>query len=1148
MATLPPQDRGPTTPRNAVPGNAPFFSRLLSFSSQKKQPHDDDVHNRNGNAEGRGGTGKDQEEEEDESNKFHVRSSSASDRWDKESMTSSNHYNNDGDDSALYNDVCGTIDDCMFGLHTAYTPNEETPTLHLHDRVKLPRDYTNLSYTHDWILDGTDDSEGESLLLLDEEVHNNNNNNTSRTQNKKVKRRRKFGDAALDQMLGMLEIENASYTTSGSTTTDDGDGDGESCSPGNDTINSNEYEGGNGGLEEVIEFADFSCFGDDDDDTDGNSTTNITEMKEKLSASEGAFKVDNNLQHDVLYEYENNETQEEESQDVVSNNEKKGSEENISEEEEFGPFIMSPTPYKPPQSIECLVLDLDAELDVTIEKCLQLSPDSSALEENSDASSSSVNDACAQQLMQALSSEEPDLNEPPVEVTPQTRLEKTTYKQPLIMSSTLLETLPIPMPSLSSSPDNDDLVASLTRRIQTYHINHSMNKVGNNSVVQLEDELLEQKLLDTIHNGYFGNGSSHHRNDEECDNDSDHFDSIVLDEILNVPWPFHMIDLNEPILGEEEDSEPSESDESRSSQSTDPLNFDTYVANRLSELDFAAGEVMSCLLSRVSQKTDAINEGVENIFAAELDVTTSLMFSKSSREFLDRAKNGYPTQNCGVHNVVMAGLDVLQFAESKDRLRYLLETVDQISSICNQEAQWREDVNFKIIAPRRFLELVEDTRKLKNLVNGEEVLNHAPSLHTMRERLDKLPDILLGRIEQAVAELFARILSSDNNSSSAFDGYSKEYELLLQSWISCYQLKPDDNRNPVASEWSGCVLKLLCFEASRAFAGSMIDSYRDERIKTPNSDECGVIDDIESQLSLVTFASLDETGLLEELTSRLLVMRLGGGYHSGALASSFFHLCSRLVELMNLYSIILQWHMEFVNKQFATVDTHAISNDASDVGKSACGSSDTKSETKDTVVSSISVDNDSISETSTKDEMNTPQSAGPVPENLEYKSDLTSSVDDIKAVAESIDQIRRVLWKSCEVTLINLIEAYMSQSGDLGAQSGDQHATGNLRLTYDVLLQFTRFSLYFLDNEDGEEECSALKNELSKLYQRHFRSVHIEAMKTTGTLLRHESWHLAPLVLSGDNSKAAVNGSHGGEGNNEKILQTIYEVRLEFYI
>ena len=176
-------------------------------------------------------------------------------------------------------------------------------------------------------------------------------------------------------------------------------------------------------------------------------------------------------------------------------------------------------------------------------------------------------------------------------------------------------------------------------------------------------------------------------------------------------------------------------------------------------------------------------------------------------------------------------------------------------------------------------------------------------------------------------------------------------------------------------------------------------------------------------------------------------------------------------------------------------------------------------------------------------------SSPPVPENLVFRRHpICTTLDLFRAIHKSVNvrHIRRALWKKCEASLINLIELCMLHHGDTGVQFGDStdFGTENLRLTHVVLQQFTSFSSFFHgdDDEDGKEKCSALKSKLSELYQRHLRYVHIEAMKTTGTLLEHEAWQLAPLELPG---RAVGVESEGDNWTNEAVVQSVYQVSRE---
>ena len=275
------------------------------------------------------------------------------------------------------------------------------------------------------------------------------------------------------------------------------------------------------------------------------------------------------------------------------------------------------------------------------------------------------------------------------------------------------------------------------------------------------------------------------------------------------------------------------------------------------------------------------------------------------------------------------------------------------------------------------------------------------------------------------------------------------------------------------------------------------------------------------------------------------MIRLGGGHHSSALSSTFFHLCSRLVELMSLYEVFLQWQNAVIDRW----DKPII--DMSDVNGQPSSVLDDSQSQSNAMVSSMTSDKQSLS--SEDDTLPGEDIQEEIPDNLEFRREVTSSSEEQKTMLSHMKQVRHALWKKSESALINLIEFYTSQCGDLEVQSGDSTdlATQNLHMTHDVLLQFISFSSHFLnDDESGDEQFSALENELAKLHLRHLRSIHIEAMKTTGHLLRHESWHLAPLQLSGGAFKVGANGKSckcDGSGQNctyckNTIIKATYEV------
>lgn len=752
------------TSNEQLTARSPWFTQLLSFSGQRKA-HDPD-------------------EESNQSNSIDqaraIESTFSETERCEQSLSSRVH----------------NVDNSMYGLHTCLETEEEE-----HIDLKL---YKKTCFEHDWVLDGTDSDSSDS------EAENKLNHLVTRP-------RRIFGDSALDNMLGMLEIEN---TSSGSNT-------GENSIPARKSngIDKSECE-----TEEVIDFADFSC-------SDSFDIACDNDIKLGLASGDVLVAKNNNLQNDVLFEYE-------------QSHEYEGEEGSKSVKDPLTQDIASTPGYNLPQSTE--------SLGVTNEKYMSTSYS---------VGFSSHYDNCAHF----------------VDVPKECARKENKHKESLLMSSVLLDMLP--MPDITS----DDPIASLTRRIQNSYKTSKKEKVKMASAKYFRNELIESDLVDTIHSGYYQSTG------DKCD--SKYFNSIILDELLNVPWPFHKIDLSESFI--DEDIDPDLDDREKYHH----ISFDSYISNRLSELDSAAVEIMNCILSRLDQKKEAIDREVKLIFAAELDISTALVFSRSSHELLHRAIKGYKltdsySASADQQNII-SSLEILHNADNRSRLQCLLETIGRVTSIRELEIQWWKDVTVRIKTPRAFQELVNGTKRLKELVCGEEVLNQAFSLSTMRDRISRLSDALMVCVEASLADLFAQILCSAELCPTKFERYFHEYETLLQTWVSCCQLKADDDQYTtqlskssfIADGWSDRILKILCFEVSKSSAYSLIYSHCDEK-----NEDRGSFDDMKAELN-----QIKDDSCLEPVSQRLLVMRLGEGHHTRVLLSVFFQLCSRLVELLNLY-------------------------------------------------------------------------------------------------------------------------------------------------------------------------------------------------------------------------------------------------------
>eukprot|EP00985_Skeletonema_marinoi_P021802 scaffold13581_cov101-Skeletonema_marinoi.AAC.1 len=218
------------------------------------------------------------------------------------------------------------------------------------------------------------------------------------------RRRRLFGDDKLDLMLGMLEIENQEFVSFDEESLDDGsvmDNDG--CN--NDKVGE-EVGVGN--------FADFSK----------------VELRKSLDNEEEEF----------------------------------GSFTAAAPREQHQDFIQtceSGLPYEPPESIGCLVNDITAQLDTTIEECLDISTDNNSVGTNN-ISDCQDDPSASEHLLKQMNQSETILKG-------EQNNRHAMQQQSALMSAVLLKSLPVPMATETFGEGDDALIASLTRRIQKQH-------------------------------------------------------------------------------------------------------------------------------------------------------------------------------------------------------------------------------------------------------------------------------------------------------------------------------------------------------------------------------------------------------------------------------------------------------------------------------------------------------------------------------------------------------------------------------------------------------------------------------------------------------------------------------------------------------
>jgi len=411
------------------------------------------------------------------------------------------------------------------------------------------------------------------------------------------------------------------------------------------------------------------------------------------------------------------------------------------------------------------------------------------------------------------------------------------------------------------------------------------------------------------------------------------------------------------------------------------------------------------------------------------------------------------------------------------------------------------------------------------------------------ERINQLPGVLVCLIEESLAHLFDRILS-DVTSHDKFDGYLAEYKTLLQSWIMCIELRDGEHSNAmewcsaVSTEWSGYILDILCFAVKKAVANAMIDSFTNCENGAASDRDEDLIKESRRKLRRMRFKSRDESDL-ESLSQKLLLTGAGGTFNCTALSLTFFHLSSRIVELLVFYDVTCQWQHTMITSESGEVQEPEYFAD------DECNQDETAQSIllARASVSTVSSKEDSaaslLSNEASEEEAASSVKYKPLPSRIAFKQNKVSSLDWAQTIAQSVGCIRHALWKYCEESLIHVVESFSPDAMGLGCHHlgrGVDATTSSLHLTYDTFQQFAAFSKHFNGDTADDTLCDTLKHSLWKLYRSHLRSVHFEAMKNTGSFLRQESWQLSSINIS-RNGKVI-------DGKSDREVGALYEVSL----
>jgi hypothetical protein len=131
----------------------------------------------------------------------------------------------------------------------------------------------------------------------------------------------------------------------------------------------------------------------------------------------------------------------------------------------------------------------------------------------------------------------------------------------------------------------------------------------------------------------------------------------------------------------------------------------------------------------------------------------------------------------------------------------------------------------------------------------------------------------------------------------------------------------------------------------------------------------------------------------------------------------------------------------------------------------------------------------------------------------------------MQAIHSDLQQLRQFIWHHCEGTLLRLLREYLSLSTACNLFDGrdDKLWSQDLQCLSQVLALADHFlslrSLFFekpeiTRNELSDKQSSELHEGLKDLFLRHLRSVHVEAMNSTGRVLCNETWIFESMELS----------------------------------
>ncbi len=399
----------------------------------------------------------------------------------------------------------------------------------------------------------------------------------------------------------------------------------------------------------------------------------------------------------------------------------------------------------------------------------------------------------------------------------------------------------------------------------------------------------------------------------------------ILDLLQSLPWENKWWD------NKEEDIQPCKDETNTEEFSI--IQVDNFLTEKLSLLDEVSDEVTNELLFHIKQKDQEIKERMDLMLAIDCDVTNAISLVKEANLHLQRAR-GRDKIQIGARDGISGGLRIIEEANCRDKLRSvdsLLKSCEELFDLERSITEMRSQLDAEVLLSRNgfMISLIGLCNDLKGTILRDGHLLRLHCLDEMRERVSKVMDSLRKRLEDGLVSFVSHRCASFHLSATEKwnEELRREYKSLLKAryLLHDYHVSEvienknensnDDEELPnVAIEWSGCIIKALCFEAERCLARALVDptSFDDNTV----FNSCGEFDEnlIEMRKKLNQLQAFDKDAKsIRSMTMNLLSIRFEFEKRTDLLPWVFHKLCSLLADVMHTHYLLAQCHEEVMD-------------------------------------------------------------------------------------------------------------------------------------------------------------------------------------------------------------------------------------------